>query len=122
MSNNKDKLAEHLPLSPHVFEILLSLSSEPHHGYGIISDTRERTDGAVIIGTSTLYASIRRLLELGLVRDQGDLPSPGSDGPPRRYYAITDAGRELALLEADRVQRAAHAAKNLLRAAAKARD
>jgi len=122
MSDKSNELQRHLPLSPHVFEILLSLSGEPRHGYGIISDVRERTDGAVVIGTSTLYASIRRLLELGLVRDEGNLPSPDSDGPPRRYYAVTDAGLDLALLEADRVQRVARAARSLLQASAKARD
>ena len=122
MSNKSDELQRHLPLSPHVFEILLSLSGEPRHGYGIISDVRERTGSTVNIGTSTLYASIRRLLELDLVRDEGDLPSPDSDGPPRRYYSITDAGREVAELEAERVQRAGRAARSLLQASAKARD
>jgi DNA-binding PadR family transcriptional regulator len=122
MSDDADALQRHLPLTPHVFEILLSLSNEPRHGYGIIHDVRERTGGAVTIGTSTLYASIRRLLELGFVRDEGDLPTRDSDGPPRRYYAITESGRELALLEAARVQNAARAARNLLRASAKAQD
>jgi len=122
MSNTPDELQRHLPLSPHVFEILLSLSGEPRHGYGIISDVRERTGNTVNIGTSTLYASIRRLLELGFVRDEGDLPSPDSDGPRRRYYSITDTGREVAELEADRVRRSARAARGLLRASAKARD
>lgn len=123
MTDEHDDLGSHLPLSPHIFEILLSLSGEPRHGYRIINDIRERTGGQVSIGTSTLYASIRRLLKHGLVREDGEQPSRGSDGPPRRYYAITERGREVAGLEADRIQRAAGAARALLdQASAKAGD
>jgi DNA-binding PadR family transcriptional regulator len=106
-----------------VFEILLSLSIRPRHGYGIISDVRERTGGVVTIGTSTLYATIRRMLKAGLIVDHGDQPDEGSDGPPRKYYAITGLGREVTRLETERLRRAGAAAQALLAdALAESRD
>jgi DNA-binding PadR family transcriptional regulator len=97
-----------------VFEILLSLSIRPRHGYGIISDVIERTQGVVTIGTSTLYATIRRMLKAGLIEDHGDQHDESSDGPPRRYYAITGLGREVARLETERLRRTGAAAEALL--------
>lgn len=67
------------------FEALLAIYSQPMHGYGIISSVREPTNGDVVIGTSSLYAIIRRLLRDGLIEDAGDLPAAESKGPPRRY-------------------------------------
>lgn len=103
-----------LPLSPHVFEILLSLSRRPRHGYGIISEIRERSGGDVDIATSTLYASIRRMVRAGLIEDHGEHPRDPSVGPPRRYYRITRVGRQVLHLEADRVRRVARACDALL--------
>ena len=114
MSRLENDPRAHIPLLPHVFEILLSLSIRPRHGYGIISDVSERTQGVVTIGTSTLYATIRRMLKAGLIEDHGDQPDESSDGPPRRYYAITGLGREVARLETERLRRAGAAAEALL--------
>jgi DNA-binding PadR family transcriptional regulator len=105
---------EHLPLAPHVFEILLTLSQGPRHGYGIIAAVEERTGGAVLIGTSSLYAAIRRMLATGLIEDSGTRPDEQSGGPPRRYYRVTELGLQVARLEADRLRRAAKAAGRLL--------
>lgn len=105
---------DHLPLAAHVFEVLLALSQGPRHGYGIIAEVRDRTDGAVLIGTSSLYAAIRRLLADGLVADGGKQPDEQSGGPPRRYYRITTLGIEVARLEAERLRKAAKAAEKLL--------
>jgi DNA-binding PadR family transcriptional regulator len=105
---------DHLPLAPHVFEILLALSQGPRHGYGIIAEVRERTGGAVLIGTSSLYAAIRRMLADGLVAGGGKQPDEASGGPPRRYYRITTLGIEVARLEAERLRKAAKAAEKLL--------
>lgn len=100
------------------FEVLTSLSRTPLHGYGLISDIRERTGGEVVIGTSSLYAIIRRLLRDGLIENAGDMPSRqvagDSKGPPRRYYRITDAGSEAVRAEARRIRRSLEAAEAVL--------
>lgn len=103
----------YLPVAPHVLEILLSLSREPMHGYGLIEDIRARTDGDVSLGTSTLYATIRRMQRDGLIADQQG-PESGSDGPPRRYYRVTELGIAIARAEARRLRRVAETAATLL--------
>jgi DNA-binding PadR family transcriptional regulator len=104
----------HLPLAPQVFEILLALSQGSRHGYGIATEIRERTAGDVDIGTSSLYAAIRRLLADGLVTDAGRHPDEQSAGPPRRYYRLTDLGAEVVRLEAARLRKTAAVAERLL--------
>jgi DNA-binding PadR family transcriptional regulator len=106
-----------VPVAPHIFEILLALSQGPRHGYGIIADIDERTGGEVSIGTSSLYAAVRQMLRDGLIEEAPPVTDEQSSGPPRRYYRITDTGREVAHLEADRLRRTAAAAEALLRAA-----
>lgn len=104
---------EHLPVAPHVLEILLSLSRQPMHGYGLVRDIHTRTDGDVDLGTSTLYATIRRMSRDGLLTDAGT-PEASSEGPPRRYYQVTELGKRVASLEARRLRRVADAAAALL--------
>jgi DNA-binding PadR family transcriptional regulator len=98
---------EHVPLPSHHFEILVTLTNGESHGYRIVRDIEKRTEGNVSLGVSTLYAAVRRLVESGLIEDAGDQPSERSGGPPRRYYKITELGREVVRLEALRLQRAA---------------
>ena len=83
----------HLPLRPHVFQILLSLLETEMHGYSIIKDIEGRTEGEVILGTSTLYAAIKRMVAAGLLKER------------RRYYRLTGLGREVAQEEALRIRR-----------------
>lgn len=109
-----DDARSHLPLAPHVFEIMLALSQGPRHGYGIIAEINERTGGEVALGTSSLYAAIRRLLSRELVEDAGEGPYEHSGGPPRRYYRLSEIGAEVVRLEAARLRRTAEAAERLL--------
>ncbi len=109
-----------LPLSPHHTEILLSLAERDLHGYRIIQDIRERTSGAITLGTGALYAAIKRLVENGLVEDVGDRPSEGSGGPPRRYYKVSELGRKVGRLEAQRLKQVARVAGRRFGTAAKA--
>jgi len=86
-------------LTPAVFHILLALAGGDRHGYGILKDVLRHTDGAVRLGPGTIYGTLQRLMEAGLVEE--------SDGPAdvdgrRRHYRLTRAGRKA--LEAD-VQR-----------------
>jgi len=98
---------EHVPLPSHHFEILVTLATGESHGYRIVKDIEERTEGNVSLGVSTLYAAVKRMVDDGLVEDAGDRASEKSGGPPRRYYRVTELGREIARLEAVRLQRAA---------------
>jgi DNA-binding PadR family transcriptional regulator len=104
----------HLPLAPHLFEILLSLAERPRHGYRLIHEIRERSEGRVDLATSTLYSAIRTLRRSGLIEDVGERPDEESGGPPRRYYRITDLGLEVSRLEALRLQRVAQRARERL--------
>ena len=77
------------------FQILLALAEGPLHGYGIKREVEERTDGAVRLGSGTLYEAVHRLVEEGRIEEVDPPPDEGtSGGPPRRFYALTPAGRE----------------------------
>jgi DNA-binding PadR family transcriptional regulator len=98
-------LRDRLPLAPHVFQILLSLLDGDLHGYALLKDIARRTDGEMVLGTSTLYAAVQRLVKEGFLEEVGAPPEEQSLGPARRYFRITGAGRGLARAEARRVDR-----------------
>jgi DNA-binding PadR family transcriptional regulator len=100
-----DDFRGHLPLAPHVFQILLSLLEGELHGYALFKDITERTDGEVVLGTSTLYAAVQRLVKEGFLKEADPPAEDESRGPPRKYFRITRAGRALARAEAQRVGR-----------------
>jgi DNA-binding PadR family transcriptional regulator len=97
---------DHTPLSVPVFQILLSLSDSVLHGYALIQDIRERTDGRVHLTASTLYGALKRLLSDGLVEERDAPRDADTDDPRRRYYAIAPTGRDVLRAEADRLRRA----------------
>jgi DNA-binding PadR family transcriptional regulator len=94
-----------LVLSRDTFHILVSLASCDRHGYSIIKEIAERTDGAVRLSPSTLYSAIKRLLEEGLIEELEERPDPQHDDERRRYYRLTTAGRKAALEEARQLER-----------------
>ena len=96
-----------LPLSVPVFQILLSLAEADRHGYGIIGDVRARSRDEVVLSTSTLYGAIKRMMRDGLVERSDMRPAPELDDERRRYYRISDFGREVASCEAQRINRLA---------------
>jgi DNA-binding PadR family transcriptional regulator len=102
---------QHLPLTVPVFQILLSVSDRDLHGYAIIQDIRERTGGEVELTASTLYAAIKRLLDMRLIEELDTRPGPEDDDPRRRYYRITALGLDVARLEAARLERAVKMAR-----------
>jgi DNA-binding PadR family transcriptional regulator len=79
-------------MTPAVLHILLSLAAEDRHGLGIAADVKAFTTGRIVLGPGTLYGTIKRLLDAGLVQDLGQ-PDPADDDPRRRYYRITAKGR-----------------------------
>jgi DNA-binding PadR family transcriptional regulator len=92
-----------LPLPQATFHILMALADEDRHGYAIIQDIAKRTGGAVKIGAGTLYRSIQRMLEDGLLTEIDERPAPDEDDERRRYYRITPFGRAVARAEARRL-------------------
>jgi DNA-binding PadR family transcriptional regulator len=94
-----------LPLHRDTFHILVSLADRDRHGYAVMQDVLERTDGALRLSPSSLYASIRRLLEQGLIEELAERPDPEHDDERRRYYRLTRLGRAVATAEARRLER-----------------
>lgn len=94
-----------LPLPLASFHILMSLADGERHGYAIIQDVSARTGGDLQLSAGTLYRSIHRMLEQGLVVEVRRRRTSLRDDPRRRYYRITSFGREVAHAEAARLQR-----------------
>lgn len=95
-------VASFLPLTPVVFEILVSLSSEDRHGYSILTDVRSRAGEALRPGS--LYRALNRLLDEGLVEEVEERPDPDLDDERRRYYRLTTLGLKVTRAEADRLE------------------
>ena len=92
-----------LPLPPATFHILMALASEDRHGYAIIQDIEQRTGGHLRLSAGTLYRSIQRMLEQGLLVETNERPAPELDDERRRYYRITEFGTAVARAEARRL-------------------
>lgn len=93
-----------LPLRSHWFHILLSLVGGEQHGYGIMQDVLERTDRKVRLWPATLYGSLKRLIQEGLIVESGERPAPEFDDARRRYYKLTPLGRRVLELESERLE------------------
>jgi len=90
-------------LPPATFHILLALADDDRHGYAIIQDIAARTDGELRLSAGTLYRSIQRMLEQGLIVETRERPAPEEDDERRRYYRITPEGTAAARAEARRL-------------------
>ena len=92
-----------LPLPPATFHILMAVADEDRHGYAIIQDIAARTEGALQMSAGTLYRSIQRMQEQGLIVEARKRPAPEDDDERRRYYRITPFGLAVARAEARRL-------------------
>ena len=99
-----ERVASLLPLQPTTFHILLSLTDEERHGYAIILEVARRTQGELKLSAGTLYRSIQRMLESGLIIETRNRPAPEMDDERRRYYRITPLGKAVAEAEAGRLR------------------
>jgi len=100
-----------LPLTPPVFHILLALSDQERHGYGIMQDVAEQTGGALQLGPGTLYGCLKRMLAAGLVEESEERPDPDLDDSRRKYYRMTALGQRAVRAEAQRLATAVSAAR-----------
>src|SRR5687768_7278783 len=96
-------IAALLPLPPVTFHILIALAQEDRHGYAIIQDVEARTNGDLRLSAGTLYRSVQRMLEQGLILETRDRPAPELDDERRRYYRITPFGADVARAEVRRM-------------------
>lgn len=103
MSNAAPQPHNLLPLTPTVFHILLALADGEKHGYGIMQEVARITDRKIQMGPGTLYGTIKRLLEGGLIEESDERPDPELDDERRRYYRLTGFGQRVAQAEAERL-------------------
>jgi DNA-binding PadR family transcriptional regulator len=93
-----------VPLKAQWFHIMLSLAGGEQHGYAIMQEVLNRTTGKVRLWPATLYGSIKRLIEAGLIEESDERPAPELDDARRRYYRLTRLGRRVLDAECDRLQ------------------
>lgn len=103
MANNQENPEDFLPLTPAMFHILLALADRERHGYEIMREVDERTEGKVRMGPGTLYGSIKRMLQSGWIEELDERPDPENDDERRRYYRLSDFGFKVAVAEAERL-------------------
>jgi DNA-binding PadR family transcriptional regulator len=101
---SETQIEKHLPLKSQWFHIMLSLASGEQHGYGIMQDVLNRTTGKVRLWPATLYGSIKRLIEADLIEESDERPAPEEDDARRRYYRLTELGRQVLNAECERLQ------------------
>lgn len=104
--NNSKNTEPFLPLTPAMFQILLALADGNKHGYAILKDVSLRSEGKIRLSAGTLYGNLARLESAGLIAESSKRPEFSLDDERRRYYRLTDFGREVAVAEARRMEEA----------------
>jgi len=107
MANNNSKV----PLTPAVLHILLALSTEERHGYGIMKQVESESRGKVQMGPGTLYGSLGRMMVAGLIRESDKKVDPELDDERRVYYKITALGQAALAAELERYREVVAVAK-----------
>ena len=100
-----------IPLNPRDYLVLFSLTAEERHGYGIVKDIERQSGGRVRVDPANLYRSIKRMIASGLVEEAESKPSEDIGNERRRYYRVTELGREVVKLEAARLAELTEAAR-----------
>ena len=98
-------------LTPAAFHILLALADGENHGYAIMREVAEHTDGKMRLGPGTLYGTIKRMLADGWIEESDERPDPELDDERRRYYRLTGVGMKLVRAEAERLEQLVNVAR-----------
>ena len=106
-----DAIQKKAPLTPAVFHILLALADGDKHGYLIMKDVEQQTDGQLTMGPGTLYGSIKRMLTAGLIEESDQRPDPDMDDERRKYYRISSMGKAVLHEESMLLQQAVNIAR-----------
>ena len=110
LKKSKD-IESFLPMTPAMFQVLVALADGEKHGYAILKEVARRTDDKVRLSAGTLYGILARLESAGLIVESDQRPARGLDDERRRYYRLTDFGREVAIAEAQRMDEALEQAR-----------
>jgi DNA-binding PadR family transcriptional regulator len=102
MPKSKIQHDDLLPLTPAVFHVLLALADGVLHGYAIMQEVAEHTEDRIKMGPGTLYGTIKRLIEGGLIEESNERPDANMDDERRRYYRLTAVGQRVVMAEAQR--------------------
>ncbi|MSU57828.1 MAG: PadR family transcriptional regulator [Pedosphaera sp.] len=102
MPSKKTDPEDLLPLTPAAFHVLLALADGELHGYAVMQEVAAHTDGRMKMGPGTLYGTIKRLMEAGLIEESDERPDAESDDERRRYYRLTGVGQRVVKAEAQR--------------------
>lgn len=95
-----------LPLTPTVFHVLVALAGGSKHGYAIAREVEDLTEGRIVMGPGTLYGSLQRMTDAGLIEETGIPDDDARHAGRRRYYAMTALGRDALGAESERLVRA----------------
>jgi len=93
-----------LPLKTNWFHILLSLTAGEQHGYGIMQEVLERSEGKIRLWPATLYGTLARLIDAGLIEESEERPAAEVDDARRRYYKLAPLGHRVLELESRRLE------------------
>jgi DNA-binding PadR family transcriptional regulator len=105
-SKKKPEMEEpHTPLTAALFQVLLSLADGEKHGYAILKDVEMQSMGKVSMSAGTLYGIIKRLLNDGMIAECRHRPAKKDDDARRRYYELTDSGRQMVVAEVERMKK-----------------
>jgi DNA-binding PadR family transcriptional regulator len=107
----KARADDFLPLRTVEYHVLLALADVERHGYAIMQETAERTEGALRLDPATLYRALRRMVKDGTVAESARRRDPEADDERRRYYRVTPLGRQVALRETERLEKLVRAAR-----------
>lgn len=102
--------ADTLPLPAATFNVLLALRAGELHGYAVMTEVERLSDGAVRMGPGTLYGTIKRLVDGGLIVESDERPEAKTDDERRRYYRLTDRGQRVLAAEVQRLHQMMHRA------------
>ena len=111
-----------LPLKPKVLHVLLAVADGPRHGYSIMQEVGERTDGRVRLWPAALYGLLRELEKADFIVESDQRPAAAEDDERRRYFTLTPLGKRVLEAEVRRLESiVTHArASRALRKAARA--
>jgi DNA-binding PadR family transcriptional regulator len=93
------------PLTAAMFNVMLALADGEKHGYAILKEVEDHTAGEVQLSTGTLYGIVKRLLAEGLIAEVRRRPAIEHEDQRRRYYRLTESGRQVAVAEAERMEK-----------------
>ena len=110
--HENEEMAQQLPLTPAMFHVLLALADEEMHGYAILKEVERRTQGEVRLSAGTLYGIIKRLHGEGWIVESRRRPAASLDDERRRYYRLTELGRQVAVAEARRLEKLVQMARH----------